>query len=142
MLSTFSAHADFLKAARPSLSADTFRKTAEQHVLQVSKSLRSVVSPPLSEAAATLDSIKESCLDEDLKAQLVDVVNNLATSLRPEVGAGHHCREILRPQEHFHMHRYMTEKDWMNLFDQNMSFNDETMISVYEQTNELHNHTM
>ena len=121
MRSIFAAHATFLSAARASLPSDEFRRTSEQHVLQVSKALQSIGTPTLEDAAATLECIKASCLDIDLQTRVVEVVNNLARAA-VVVGSEHQAREVLRPQEHHHMHRYMTESDWKILQDESLPF--------------------
>ena len=120
MRSIFAARATFLRAARESLSADEFRRTSEQHVLQASKALQSLGTPSLEDAAATLECIKSNCLDSNLQSKVVGVVN--AAAQTAVVGAEARGREVLRPQEHHHLHRYMTESDWKILQDSSLTF--------------------
>ena len=125
MLAVFNAHATFLLSARSSMPPESFRKTAEKHVSQLLVSLRGVPSPTLGDAASTLDAVRASCLDADLQARVVEVVNTFAFNSAPEVRtglapAGH--ASALAQQKHLFLQRYLTESDWRMLLDPDQAF--------------------
>lgn len=116
MLAIFEAHASFVAATRPTMSASEWQSLSATHGDQIISSIAKIPrsSMTLTEATAVVTAVQTSIFDEATKGKLLRSVNSLATSIgEDETGIMHaKDRSIIRPQDHFHMEAYLTEADW------------------------------
>ena len=116
MLGIVSGHMNYLKEVKMSMPVDGFHVVCDQHVVDLVSSIKFVQAPGMGDAATALSLVRDSVLDDAGKAKVVAAINSVATSAPAVAGPSGSTKQ----QEHFFMHRYLTESDWAVLLDETL----------------------
>lgn len=122
MLNLVSAHNKFLIAAKGTMPADGFDPLCEAHARAVCESMRNLGAVTLSDAADVMSALPQTIFAPAGQKEIADTINALLAS--GSLGAAfvdNAERTMLRPQEHFYLHKYLTEREWSTLRNRDTS---------------------
>lgn len=116
MLAIFEAHASFVTATRPTMSASEWQALSHTHGDQIIASCAKLPrsSLTLADATSVVTAVQCSIFDDATKGKILRSVNALAASIGELATGIVHSKErtAIRPQDHFYMEAYLTEDDW------------------------------
>lgn len=122
MLNLVSAHNKFLIAAKGNMPSEGFDPLREAHARAVCESMRNLGTVTLSDAADVMSALPQTIFGPAGQKDIADTINALLASGSLAAATIDTAeRAMLRPQEHFYLHKYLTEREWSLLLSRDTS---------------------
>lgn len=122
MMNLVSAHNKFLVAAQGTMPPEGFEPLRGAHARAVCESMRNLGTVTLSDAADVMSALPQTVFDPAGQKDIADTITALVASGSLAAATTDIAeRTMLRPQEHFYLHKYLTEREWSTLRNKDAS---------------------